>query len=425
MERGRYVAPYRSEKTCAAFKAEVTKYVTTFSPPTAKPGDNICVEFPRIQDELVTPGSLALTFDLVIDLDPLEPGTEVNNYPVNNLAANIISEFKVKIGSQYVFELNYAHLYNTYKDLWMTGKARENAIEQGIQVLNLRKQRSDPDTKLAGGSTPLSDAWFKNMLGRRYKLPINFEVISDHMPLSNWLLVQPLTFEIKVNKKEYVLNYTTEEKANFMMKNICLEYEAIRCPQLYAEVERELISGCQFLFDHVHHYKREEINKEATLLNVEISGIDRKSLKGVLLIFQEEFEAGKRNSEAFVNPAIKNIALTIDGKPNKHYSCGYREWDQWGEISKHFLREELKQSMYSHMNIEKYHGYDKFALWIDFRSTEDNTLHGSGKAHEGKNKIHMEVTKNKHSAGKYIMHIYIVSDARITIKDKKLLGFEV
>jgi hypothetical protein len=125
MERGRYVAPYRSEKTCVSFKAEVTKHVTTFTPSTAKPGDIMCIDFPIIENELVTPGSLALTFDLEINLDPSEPGNEVNIFPVNNLAANIVSDFKVKVGSEYVIALNYAYLYNTYKDLWLTPMERK------------------------------------------------------------------------------------------------------------------------------------------------------------------------------------------------------------------------------------------------------------------------------------------------------------
>ena len=56
-------------------------------------------------------------------------------------------------------------------------------------------------------------------------------------------------------------------------------------------------------------------------------------------------------------------------------------------------------------------------MWTDLRATEDNSLHGSGKAH--KDKIHMEITKNNHGTGKYIMHVFIVSDARIIIKNKR------
>ena len=88
------------------------------------------------------------------------------------------------------------------------------------------------------------------------------------------------------------------------------------------------------------------------------------------------------------------------------------------------MREDLKSSQLNNMNLASYHSAHKFALWTDLRSTEDNSLHGSGKQHEAKNVIKMEITKNDHGSGKYIMHIYVVSDARVIIKDKKLASFE-
>jgi len=72
------------------------------------------------------------------------------------------------------------------------------------------------------------------------------------------------------------------------------------------------------------------------------------------------------------------------------------------------------------MSLIKYYSSNKYGLWTDLRATQDNQLHGSGKLHKGK--IHMEITKKNHGVGKYIMHVYIISDARIIIKDKKLLS---
>ena len=158
---------------------------------------------------------------------------------------------------------------------------------------------------------------------------------------------------------------------------------------------------------------------------MEIGAIDRKSLKGILLLFEDAFNAGERDSEMFANPMIKNIKFTIDGLPNKHYNHdGYRECDQWKEISKHFMSESIKLTQSCNMGLVTYHERNKFALWTDLRSTEDNTLHGTGKHHESKNAIKMEITKTAQSPGKYMMYIYVVSDARIIIKDGKLASFE-
>ena len=421
MERGKYLAPYRTLKTSVKFKGETTKYKDTFTPPTAKPGDTLYVNFPSVKDELIIPNTFGLSFDLEIVLDPSEPGTEVKTYPVNNLAANIFCDFKVKIGSEYIYELNNAYLYNTYKDLWLTKYERKNRVINGLQDVNLRKLRSDLKTRFVP-SLPYMQV--QKVYGKRYLIPINFEIITDHMPMSGCLLDSEITFELKINSVKNVLNYANAETANFELKNICLEFETIKDSTLYKEIKQDLITGTQFLYDHVHHYRREEVGKDQTFLNVEIKGLDRKSLKGILLLFEDEFESGQRDSEKFANPYITEIKYTIDGLPNKLYSSGLKEADQWPEICKHFILEEFKQSRDINMDLELYYTANKFALWTDLRSTVDNTLHGTGKLQESKNVIKMEITKTVLTSGKFIMHIFVVSDARIIIKDKKLVSFD-
>jgi hypothetical protein len=54
--------------------------------------------------------------------------------------------------------------------------------------------------------------------------------------------------------------------------------------------------------------------------------------------------------------------------------------DQWEEIKKHFMSEEIKETKDCNMDMMKYYNDDKFALWLDLRTTEDKALHGSGKA---------------------------------------------
>jgi len=78
---------------------------------------------------LLIPGTLALTLDLDIVLDPAEPRSSVNTYPVNYLAANIISKIVIKANSK---KMDYAHLYNTYRDLWLTEEKRNNSVFEGI-----------------------------------------------------------------------------------------------------------------------------------------------------------------------------------------------------------------------------------------------------------------------------------------------------
>ena len=423
MERGSYLNSYRSKKVTTYFKAERTFHEITYSPATAKPGDTLYIDLPRVKDFLIVPGTFALTFDMEIVLDPAEPGAEVNTYPVNNLAANIISKYVIKIGSEVVYELDYAHLYNTYAHLWLTEKQRINSVFEGIQEEELRKMRADPKATLA--SAKAANVAIREIFGKRYRIPLKFEVLDDHIPLPTYSMTQDVSFELTINKKEYVLKYSKAETADFTMKNLRLQYETIRDDALKQEIERLLDVGTTFLFDHIHHYKREEIPKKNTALNVEIGGVDRRSLKGVLLIFQDSFTAGQRDSEHFPDPHIRNIKFTIDDIPNKVYNTGYQYIHQWEEIFKHFVPEDLKRTQSIHMDmLQYYYGANRFALWIDLRSTEDNNLHGSGKRHDAKHNIMMELTKDNQGDGNYSMHIFIVSDARLIFTNSKLTSVE-
>ena len=98
------------------------------------------------------------------------------------------------------------------------------------------------------------------------------------------------------------------------------------------------------------------------------------------------FEDPDRTStEGFVNPSITKVEMTIEDVPNQPYSQGMRQYQQWDEINK-FLAltskrdketdKVAKDLYFSDTNIEKYLT-KRFGLWLDLRSTDDNTLHGS------------------------------------------------
>jgi len=171
------------------------------------------------------------------------------------------------------------------------------------------------------------------------------------------------------------------------------------------------------------------LNKKDDLINVDISGISRRSLKGILLIFEYDFEHGQRNADRFVNPRIKKIELTIDGNSNALYNKGYKEENQWSEICQHFMPEDSKQSENTYIDLKSYYDNDKFALWIDLRSTQDNQLHGTGKIQmSDKNDITLAIQKKREGNdenARYFMHAYIVSDERINIENKELKSFEL
>ena len=71
--------------------------------------------------------------------------------------------------------------------------------------------------------------------------------------------------------------------------------------------------------------------------------------------------------------------------PNELYAQNMEYRHQYDEIVKHFAEGQLKEAgaiqkdlQLHNVNIALYYT-DKYALWLDFRTINDNRLHGSGR----------------------------------------------
>ena len=62
-------------------------------------------------------------------------------------------------------------------------------------------------------------------------------------------------------------------------------------------------------------------------------------------------------------------------------------------------------------------------LWLDFRTIDDNRLHGLGRRLENTSEgILLQITKKAESAGKLSCYLYIFQDAQINISDAQFLN---
>ena len=154
-------------------------------------------------------------------------------------------------------------------------------------------------------------------------------------------------------------------------------------------------------------------------------------IKGVLLIFTQERSATKfaRDTEEFYNPKITKVEVTVEGVPNELYAQNMEYRHQYDEIVKNFAEGRLKEAgaiqkdlQLHNVDIASYYT-DKYALWLDFRTIDDNRLHGSGRRLENTSEgIRLQITKKAESAGKLSCYLYIFQDAQINISDAQLLN---
>ena len=105
--------------------------------------------------------------------------------------------------------------------------------------------------------------------------------------------------------------------------------------------------------------------------------------------------------------------MTVEGVPNELYAQNMEYRHQYDEIMKHFGEGWLKEAgaiqkdlQLHNVNIASYYT-DKYALWLDCRTIDDNRLHGSSRRLENTSEgIRLQITKKAGSAGKLCLVIY-------------------
>ena len=122
------------------------------------------------------------------------------------------------------------------------------------------------------------------------------------------------------------------------------------------------------------------------------------SLQGLLFLDKPDDFANK--NEEFYNPSIKKILATINRIPYQLFAAGLQARDIYPELKKYFYKENSNVTWEEILII-------KFALWIDTRSSTDNTLHGSGRTVE-KSGILLQIEKATEISGRNLT-CYVLS----------------
>ena len=151
-------------------------------------------------------------------------------------------------------------------------------------------------------------------------------------------------------------------------------------------------------------------------------------MKGILLLFEDPAAAFQRDTEAFYNPQITKVEVTIEGIPNQLYSQGMRAYQLWNEARKHFaagtkrhpeVAAVAKDLALADVSVGQFLT-SKHCLWLDLRTTDDDQLHGSGRriknASEG---VTIQIAKAAEAAG--ALNIYLM-DAQLNIENGRFVS---
>ena len=94
--------------------------------------------------------------------------------------------------------------------------------------------------------------------------------------------------------------------AKYKITDISLEYEIVTQPDLTRSIKDEYQSMV-LLYDRILRHKQIPVNKSGTMWNWSFN-TPRKSLKGILVLFEEE-KSYTRDRSKFYNPGIQKVSL--------------------------------------------------------------------------------------------------------------------
>ena len=416
--------PQRSYMKGFALKDLCQHIIKTNNPSTIGPGELLTIRFPDLKEnQVIIPSTTKLTFNISL------VGTDVNRTLVGNLGRNIIRKLIVKLeGNEIISTDDYDILYSYY-DCWKCKTEWLNAVFQGIidadsQTENAIKHRINSGDK----ANNAKDQTVASIYDNRFCIPLDFKILESSLPLYQYGLGSHLTYELTFADYSDVIK-ATDSDATYTISNINLEFDTIVNASLASQIRTEYMKS-SILYDRILRARIIPLNNSDTSFSVDINS-PSKSLKGVLLIFTKERSTTKFTSdtEEFFNPKITKVEVTVEGVPNELYAQNMEYRHQCDEIVKHFAEGWLKEAgtiqkdlQLHNINIASYYT-NKYALWLDFRTTDDNRLHGSGRRLENTSEgIRLQITKEAGALAKLSCYLDIYQDAQINISDAQFLN---
>ena len=403
--------PSHSKKVLHAMKAERTVKRITFNPTEANPGETLYVHVPKLaENEVIVAGSLALVFNINLKVT----GSHANNYLVQNVSRALVDKLKVKFAATTVQDTDSYSIYKTFEDLFLSRDKRANMLREGIQSDDLNKIRSGAGDKKTSGVD--AENKLNGVYGTKYRINLDHPILTDHGVFYPQALHNDLLYELTLAPAHQVVKGSDASKLVYKLENIQLEYEVIRSESLAAETLSTYKSGKEFAYDLVMRERVVPITRGSdTRLNLLVNP-QRRSLKGILLLFINPFVSGAKNTEEFFNPDITKVKVTVNGVPNRVYNEGISGSDMWQELTRHFKPQERPN-----MTLTKYLTENKFGLWIDLRSMADTTMHGNGQrlvnAQDG---VQLEIERTASGSGTTDCYIFTVADSQMNIMGQQL-----
>ena len=282
---------------------------------------------------------------------------------------------------------------------------------------NCIKLRINAGDKNAGVAR---DKAIADAYGNKFIIPLDFEMLDSAAPYYQAGLGNRLCYELTFNDYNQVIKSAASPKvpdAKYKIADISLEYEIVTQPDLARSIRSEY-QHMALLYDRIHRHRQISVNKSDTMWNWSFN-TPCKSSKGILVLFEEE-QSYTRDTSKFYNPGIQKVSVTVEGKPNQLYSQGMRSFEQYHEARKYFVEGRLANDVQTQLQLYVSLGeylVNKYTLWLDFRTIDENELHRTGRRIENASEgITLQIEKKAESTGALNAYIYLIMDAQLNIQ---------
>ena len=410
---GNKLNPYRKLREPRGVKGIRQSVVITNNPSTIDQNQQLLVRFPNLSNnDVIVPGTVRLAFEI-----ELVSSKDADKTIYQNIGRAIIKKTTIRISGNEVMSIDDSDIYHCYVDVWKAPSELVNMAYQGIGKANMLNHRVGARNATANaGDEAIADA-YKN----RFCIPLDFELLESHMPFYQAGLGDRLEYELTFNDYNKVIN-SSDVDASYTIKNICLEFDTVSDTELARQIGQQTNGKMAILYDRILRHRKMTKNKSDTLWNINLN-VPARSMKGILMLFEDP---ERTNTDHFYNPKITKVEMTIEGVPNQLYSQGMKAYQQWDEINKFFAltskRDKetdkfAKDLKFSDTTLEKYLT-KRFALWLDLRTTDDNSLHGSGRRIENASEgITIQITKEAGADEPINVYLFVIQDAQINFED--------
>ena len=424
MEYRKGLNPECSLRTPKGIKGTRQKVIGTHNPSEIDQAQELLVRFPNLgSDDVIIPGTANLSFNI-----DLTSTINANRTLVSNIGRAIVKKLAVKFEGNEIMSVDNYDLFTCYRDLWQTKSEKKNAIRQsnissGSCKTNCIRLRINVGNKDA---TNAEDKAIADPYRNKFIIPLDSGMLDSAAPYYQAGLGNRLYYELTFNDynrviKSAVLSPKVPD-AKYKITDISLEYEIVTQPDLARSIRTEYQSMA-LLYDRILRHRKIIVNKSDTVWNWAFN-MPCKSLKGILVLFEEE-KPYTQDSSRFYNPKIQKVSVIVKGKPNQLYAQGVRSFEQYDEACKYFTKEsqkdnnanEVQKHLRLHdLNLANYLT-DIYALWLDFRTIDENEQHGTGRRIENASEgITLQIEKKEESAGALNAYIYLIMDAQLNIQ---------